>query len=75
MLEVLKNVGDHDQYGTGHYEAKVLDDGTVIINTIFDAANQIPEVRLTKDQWFRLSDWVEWAEEYRESKDGHKGDK
>ena len=65
MAEILNDVGKHDEWGKGHYEAAVRDDGTVTITTIFEgtsAGEQRPRVKLTRDEWYRLAAWVAWAE-------------
>lgn len=63
MVEALKDVGNHNgTYGTGHYEARVLDDGSVKIETKLDGAAQEYTVYLTCNEWKRLAAWVEWAQ-------------
>ena len=72
MTEALNDVGKHDEYGKGHYEAAVWDDGTVTITTIFEgtsAGKQTPRVKLTRDEWYRLATWVAWAEGARKRKE------
>lgn len=61
MEETLEDVGQHiGTYGNGHYEAKVQDDGSVIITTILDDAPHTYTVNLSRDEWGRLVAWVEW---------------
>lgn len=60
MVEVLDDVGIHDEYGRGHYEARVLSDGMVVIYTKFDKRGPDHKVKLTPIQWDRLVAWVEW---------------
>ena len=58
---VLKDVGQHVQWGTGHYEAEVKANGNVIITTIYDTEKtQRPTVSLSRTEWDRLVAWVEW---------------
>jgi len=71
MAEVLKDVGTHDEWGKGHYEASVWQDGTVTITTIFEGTSpgkQTPRVKLTPDEWHRLATWVAWAKAENEWK-------
>ncbi len=61
MEDILKDVGQHaGTWGTGHYEANVLDDGSVIITTILDNAQHVYTVSLSRARWDRLVAWVEW---------------
>ncbi len=65
MAETLKDVGKHDEWGKGHYEATVDTNGDVIITTVFEgvgAGEQRPRVKLTRDAWRRLAAWVAWAQ-------------
>ncbi len=70
MAETLQDVGKHSgTWGDGHYEATVLDNGSVTITTILDNAQQTYTVKLTHGQWNRLAAWVVWARaEWEQSK-------
>ena len=58
--DVLPDVGKHAAYGTGHYEARFMDDGCVEILTVFDSGKGPHTVHLSPQQWDRLTTWVEW---------------
>jgi len=63
MSGTLKDVGKHiGTYGDGHYEATVLDDGSVKVTTIFDDPKKSGEftVYLSRVAWDRLAKWVEF---------------
>ncbi len=61
MTDALKDVGKHEgTWGTGHYEANVQNDGSVIITTILDDAQHTYTVNLSHVEWDRLVAWVEW---------------
>jgi hypothetical protein len=61
-METLNNVGKHSEHSSGHYEATVLDDGMVVLTTIFDDGKQTHKVRLKHGEWERLATWVAWAQ-------------
>ncbi|MBN1366757.1 MAG: hypothetical protein JW967_02385 [Dehalococcoidales bacterium] len=65
MKETLKDVDIHSgspyaSDGTGHYEADVESDGSVIITIVYDKVRSKPIVTLSSDRWDRLVAWVEW---------------
>ena len=60
MSDILKDVGKHGGWGTGHYEAHINSTGSVIITTVLDSANQSYHVSLLPHEWDRLVAWVEW---------------
>jgi len=65
-MQTLKDVGKHSgTYGDGHYEVLVSDKGSVTITTVFNNDQHVNTVTLSEEEWDRMSEWIDWALEYR----------